>query len=77
MSTQQLPGDVIYAYIKAYIEQHGYPPTIRNIATACHMGRTTVHYYLEKLEDWGWIEREPGQARSLNLRRDRIAEIDS
>lgn len=69
MPVEPLTSDIIYEYISAFIAEHDYPPTIRNIADACQLGATTVRYHLDKLEAWGWISREPGISRSLRLLR--------
>jgi len=64
----------VFDYICQYLEQHGYAPSIRDIAQACHLGSSTVFYTLHKLEAWGWICREPMVARSLRVQRSRIDE---
>lgn len=57
----------IYDTIEAYTQAHGYAPSIRDIAVACHVGKTTVVYYLDKLEAYGYLTRDFGQARSVRL----------
>lgn len=59
--------EAVYAYIKEYRRQHGNSPSIRNIAKACYLAGATVIRHLDKLEAWGWIEREPGVARGIIL----------
>jgi repressor LexA len=74
MQTEPRTSDIVFAYIGAYIEQRGYPPSVRDIARACQMSTTSVHYALTKLEDLGWIAREPRVARGLRvLRHDEAA----
>jgi repressor LexA len=77
MQTEPLTSDRIYAYIAHYIEAHGYSPTIRDIASACQLGKSTAHYHVEKLVALGWLEHKPGAARSLRIVRDHIVETSS
>jgi len=57
----------VYKFIEGYTQQHGYPPTIREIGVACFLGPSSVLRYLDKLEATGWIQREPGRARGMTL----------
>lgn len=57
----------VYEYLKIYINCHQYAPTIREIAGDCYLGLSTVISHLDKLEAWGKIRRERGQARSIVL----------
>ena len=69
MQADQLTCDLVFDYVRGYIEQHGYAPSARNIARACQMSVSTALYNLDKLEAWGWISREPGVSRSLKVLR--------
>ena len=60
----------VYAFIRVYIRQWGYAPSIRNIADACYMSPGNVYRYLDWLEGRGLIVREPGVARSIRLAED-------
>ena len=71
VQTDQRTCYVVFEYICDYIDQRGYPPSMRNIADACQLGTTTVYYTLNKLEAWGWLEREPRVPRSLRILRAR------
>ena len=54
--------------LKSYTEQYGYPPTIREICERAHLSSTSVaNYYLERLEEKGYIERDRGVSRGLRL----------
>ncbi len=55
------------AFIRDYGRQHGYGPTIREVAEGCFIANSTALVYLSRLEAWGWVTREPGKARSLRL----------
>jgi DNA-binding MarR family transcriptional regulator len=57
----------VYAFIATYIHQHSNSPSLREIADACYLGRSTTYRFLDKLEAQGRILREPGQARNIRL----------
>jgi repressor LexA len=59
--------EAVYTYVCGYLTQHGYPPSMRDIARACQMSVSTAWYNLDKLEAWGWLAREPHRARSLRV----------
>lgn len=59
--------EAVYAFIRDYIEQEGYPPSLRDIARGCGLGLTTANYHLSRLVQLGLIRRASGQARSLRL----------
>ncbi len=46
------------AFIRSYLEEHAYPPTIREIGKAVGIPSTSVvKYNLERLQEKGFIER--------------------
>ncbi|MCD8375961.1 MAG: transcriptional repressor LexA [Oscillospiraceae bacterium] len=56
----------IYDYIVSFSQEHGYPPSIREIGA--HVGLkspSTVHFHLKSLQDAGWITQEHGKTRTL------------
>ncbi len=58
----------IYDYIFEMIEKNGYSPTVRDIKNAVGIKSTsTVHIYLQKLEDKGFIQKEQGKSRTLRV----------
>lgn len=58
----------MYEYISDIINSEGYPPTVRDIQSALHIKSTsTVHSYLARLEEKGYIRRAPGKSRSVRL----------
>ena len=58
----------IYEYIADTITSEGYPPSVRDIQGALHIKSTsTVHGYLAKLEEKGYIRREKGKSRSVRV----------
>ncbi len=66
----------VFVFLRDTIAEQGIPPNIRQISDATYIGRSTVYRHLDKLEAWGWIEREPGMARGIRLtQRGRSARI--
>jgi SOS-response transcriptional repressor LexA len=57
----------VWRYISSYIDEHGYAPSRREIATACFIGRSQVRAHLDKLEKRGAIEHTDGLARGIRL----------
>ncbi len=57
-----------YEYISRTVRDEGYAPSVRDICNACGIKSTaTVHSYLNKLEEKGWIKREGGKSRALRV----------
>lgn len=60
----------ILAFIRAHVREHHNSPTVREIGEACDVSSTyVVDYNLARLEEKGYITREPGKARSIRVRR--------
>lgn len=57
----------VFNFLVAYIDQHGYPPTVRDIAEAIGTVPSNVRRYLQMLESDGLIERTPGVSRGIKL----------
>lgn len=58
----------ILIYMQGYIEEHGYPPTIREIGLATDINSTSVvNYNLNKLVDAGYLERSDRVSRGMRL----------
>lgn len=58
----------ILKYIRDFLHENGYPPTVREIQRACGLASPRpVQYHLEALEREGFIERVPGRARGIQL----------
>jgi len=61
----------IFDFITDYISDSGYPPTVREIASAIGLSSSaTVHAHLSKLEKAGYIKRGKGSSRSIEIIRD-------
>ena len=58
----------ILQFVNAYLEEHAYPPSIREIGAAAGISSTSVvSYNLRRLEEAGFITREPDVSRGLRL----------
>ena len=58
----------VLAYITTYIYNHGYPPSIREIAEGAGISSTSqVHKRLEALERCGLLKVTKGIARGISL----------
>jgi repressor LexA len=55
-------------YIKEYIVSHGYPPTVREIATELNVSSpATVQSHLDRLADKGYIKKGSNKNRTIEL----------
>lgn len=62
----------ILAYIKREVMTKGYPPSVREIGQAVGLSSSsTVHGHLGKLEEKGYIRRDPTKPRAIELINDR------
>lgn len=58
----------ILEFIKDRFSQKGYPPTIREVCSYIGLKSTsTVHSHLNKLEELGYIKRDPTKPRAIEL----------
>ena len=58
----------IYDFVVSYAQKHGYPPTVREIGSEVGLASpSTVHVHLAKLEQAGYIRRDPTKPRALEL----------
>ena len=58
----------VLAYIRDFIDNHDYPPTVREIQVGCALSSTSVvKYNLESLERDGFIRLVPDVARGIEL----------
>jgi len=61
----------IWTFLTQYVDEHGYPPTVREIGEAVGLASpSTVHAHLANLERAGLIKRDPTKPRALELRRE-------
>ena len=58
----------ILKFIEKEVVENGYPPSVREIGKAVGLSSTaTVHGYLAKLRDKGYIKKEDKKGRTLKL----------
>jgi repressor LexA len=58
----------IHQFLMAYVDEHGYPPTVREIGDAVGLASpSTVHAHLANLERVGLIRRDPTKPRAVEL----------
>ena len=56
----------VFEYIKTYMNEHGYAPCVRDICNALNLKSTsTAHAHLTKLEEKGYISRNPAKPRTI------------
>ncbi|HPH96677.1 MAG TPA: transcriptional repressor LexA [Anaerolineaceae bacterium] len=58
----------ILSYLESYQKEFGYPPSIREICDSTNISSTSVvNYYLEQLEEMGYIVRENHISRGIRV----------
>jgi len=66
----------VYNFLRLFHKVNGYYPTTREIALGIVDGQqilpkrssfSSVHRFLDVLQERGWIEKMPGRARSLTI----------
>jgi repressor LexA len=58
----------IFDFVKRYVGEHGYPPTVRDIGKAIGLtSSSTVHAHLANLEKLGVVKRDPTKPRALEV----------
>lgn len=58
----------IWSFLTQYVDEHGYPPTVREIGEAVGLSSSsTVHNHLNQLERLGLIRRDPTKSRTVQL----------
>lgn len=56
----------VLRYVDAYVQEHGYAPSVREIAAALHLSSpSTAHYHLKKLEAAGYLNIGSNRPRAL------------
>ncbi len=64
----------IYEFIKSYSDEHGYPPSVREIGAAVGLASpSTVHMHLKVLEEHGLIKRDSKKPRTIEVMDKRTA----
>jgi repressor LexA len=65
----------IFDFVKRHVNDHGYPPTVRDIGKAIGLtSSSTVHAHLANLEKLGVLKRDPTKPRALEVLVDKAKE---
>lgn len=68
MSPLSTKRQQIVAFILRFMEDKGYPPTVRDIQSGCGISSTSVvDYHLKVLEKEGHLRRDPEVSRGIEL----------
>ena len=58
----------IYDFILTFTQEHGYPPSVREIGAAVGLkSPSTVHFHLKGLEEAGMIAKAEGKTRAITV----------
>lgn len=58
----------VLEFVRGFIEEKGYPPSVREIGDGVGMASSsTVHGHLARLEEKGYIKRDPAKSRTIDL----------
>lgn len=64
----------IYDFIRSYSDEHGYPPSVREIGAAVGLASpSTVHMHLKVLEEQGLIKRDSKKPRTIEVMGKQVA----
>lgn len=62
----------VFDFLVSYSDKNGFAPTIEEICKYLHLSSVaTVHEHLEQLEKRGYIKRNPGHARAIEIKNSR------
>lgn len=66
--TKYSKEEQLLTFIKDYVNDNGYPPTVREMCKAVKVSSTsTIFYYLNKLENSNKIKKNPNKNRALEV----------
>lgn len=64
----QQRAEKILAFVRSYSAEHGFPPSVREIAAAVGLASTSaVHHHLTKLEEAGKLQKQATRSRALSV----------
>ena len=64
-------ASIIYDYIVEYVDQNGYPPSVRDICKGTGIKSTsTVHSHLKRLQESGKLDYTAGRRRAISINSD-------
>lgn len=65
--------DRLLREIRKFRDEHGYPPTLRELMVLAELSSTSiVSYHLRFMEGQGVIERTPGASRGIRVVKDDV-----
>lgn len=68
----------ILDFIKQKVQEKGYPPSVREIGQAVGLASSsTVHGHLSRLEEKGYIRRDPTKPRAIEILGDNTTQADT
>ena len=60
--------EIVFNVIKDFVKNNGYPPSVREIGEVCGFtSPATVQYYLDRLENKGYISKGNGRNRAIKI----------
>ena len=59
----------VFDAAQQYIVQHGYGPTMTELAEITGLCKSNVFYHLNKLMDWGYLKYDKNKARTIVILR--------
>jgi repressor LexA len=66
----------IFDFVKKHVNEHGYPPTVRDIGKAIGLtSSSTVHAHLANLEKLGVLRRDPTKPRAIEVLKDKAKQV--
>nr|WP_233167449.1 hypothetical protein [Paenibacillus roseus] len=58
----------VLSFIVSFVRQHNYPPTLREIGAELNIASpSTIHGYLTRLQNGGYIRWEPSAPRTIRV----------
>ncbi len=58
----------ILQFIREFVKEHSYPPTVRDIQKGCNISSTSVvDYHMNILEREGYLRRDPEVSRGIEM----------
>ncbi|MCZ6681375.1 MAG: transcriptional repressor LexA [Candidatus Poribacteria bacterium] len=57
----------IFEFIRSYLQNAGYPPTVREIGSAFEISEKGAHDHLNAIEKKGYIRRAPRKPRAIEI----------
>ena len=67
----------IYDYIVSFTDEHGYPPSVREIGEYVGLkSPSTVHFHLKGLQSAGLITQAAGKTRAISISGEGMAKKD-